>query len=345
MKAAVLHKGEKYLKVEDVPTKELSRGKVKVKIKCCGVCGSDLHLTVHKQFSINNYPVIMGHEASGVVEEVGEGVTKFKKGDRVVINAGVSCGECSYCNSGRPNYCLKKGVLGIDVDGAFAEEFISDEKNLNLLPDSIPFDQGAILADAVSTPYHALKYAGSMKEGEVAVVIGCGGLGIHGVTLARALGASKVVAVDIDRGALENAEKYKADELINVKEHRNLGKVLKEITGGVDVLCDYSGFYKNIEESVRAMNPGGRMVMVGIGRNQMNITYPMQIIDRMITITGSLGCDHRAIPELIQLYTDGKLDLSHSITSHHPLEEINDCLDNLYHRNGNPIRYIIEPGK
>jgi propanol-preferring alcohol dehydrogenase len=345
MKAAVLHKGEAHLKIEDVPERSLHKHQIRVNIKCCGVCGSDIHVTLHKQVSLKNYPVIMGHEASGVVVEVGEDVRKFKKGDRVVISSGVSCGVCKFCKSGRPNYCPQKGVLGFDVDGAFAEHIITEERYLCHLPDSIPFDRGAILADAVSTPYHALKYAGKLEKGDTVAVIGCGGLGIHAVTLAKALGAGKVIAVDIDRGALENAEKYKADECINAKEHRNVGKILKELSGGIDILCDFSGYYKNIEESVRAMNSNGRMVMVGIGKNSLKIGFPMQIVDKMITITGSLGCDERAIPELMDLYVSGKLDLSHSITSHHSLEEVNDCLENLHHRIGNPIRYIIEPSK
>ena len=91
------------------------------------------------------------------------------------------------------------------------------------------------------------------------------------------------------------------------------------------------------------MNPGGRMVIAGIGKNPLQVNFPFMLIDRQISIAGSLGCDSRAIPELIELYMSGKLDLSTSITSHHPLEDVNDCLEDLYHRKGNPIRFIITP--
>jgi propanol-preferring alcohol dehydrogenase len=108
-------------------------------------------------------------------------------------------------------------------------------------------------------------------------------------------------------------------------------------------MLDFSGHYSNIEDCIRAMNPGGRMVMAGIGKHPFKITFPFMVINKQISISGSLGCDSRAIPELIDLYMGGKLDISASITSHHPLEEVNQCLEDLHHRKGNPIRFIITP--
>ncbi|MCE9500916.1 MAG: zinc-binding dehydrogenase [Leptospira sp.] len=345
MRAAQLHSNETKLRINDVPTREPVGDEVKISVKCCGVCGSDVHLTVHKTVKLAHYPRILGHEASGVVKVTGENVSKFKKGDRVVISAGTSCGHCKHCIAGYYNLCEEVGVLGFEVDGAFAEEIIVKEKYLTILPDSIPFDQGAILADAVSTPYHALKYTGRLSPGESVAIFGCGGLGVHAIALARALGASRVVALDVDKGSLDNAGMYGADELIDLKTVKNPGKALKELTGGVDVVCDFSGRYENVEASVRAMNSGGRIVMVGIGRNKLEFSFPTTLIMKQITIAGSYGADFRTIPELIDLYLTGKLDLSKSITSHHPLEEVNECLENLYYRKNNPIRYIIEPGK
>ena len=343
MKAGVLYKNESHLKIEDVPVPDLGLNDVKINVKCCGICGSDIHMTIHKQVRLKHYPCILGHEASGVVIEIGELVTKFKKGDRVVISSGLGCGECKYCIAGKHNLCAKVEVLGYRMNGAFAEKVVIHERHVNLLPDKIPFDQGAILADAVSTPYHALKFVGKITPGDVVAVYGCGGLGIHAVILARALGASKVIALDVDKGALENAGKYKADELVDLKQVKHSGKTLRELTDGVDLMLDFSGHYSNIEDCVRAMNPSGRMVIAGIGKNPLQVNFPFMLIDRSISIAGSLGCDSRAIPELIDLYMSGKLDLSTSISSHHPLEDVNDCLEDLYHRKGNPIRFIITP--
>ncbi|HMU84805.1 MAG TPA: zinc-binding dehydrogenase [Leptospiraceae bacterium] len=343
MKAAVLYKDQTHLRIEDVPIPELKPGDVRVNIKCCGVCGSDIHMTIHKQVRLRHYPTILGHEASGVVTEVGSDVKKFKKGDRVVVCSGLGCGKCRQCLKGRHNLCPEINVLGAEMNGAYAEQITIEERHLYHLPDQIPFDQGAILADAVSTPYHALKFVGKIEPGEVVAVYGCGGLGIHAVTLARALGASKVIALDVDEGALDNAGKYKADEMIDLRRVRNSGKTLQELTGGVDLMLDFSGHYSNFEDAMRAMNPGGRMVMAGIGKHPFKLTFPFMVINKQISVLGSLGCDSRAIPELIDLYTSGRLDLSTSITSHHPLEDVNQCLENLYYRKGNPIRFIITP--
>ncbi|MCB1158632.1 MAG: alcohol dehydrogenase catalytic domain-containing protein [Leptospiraceae bacterium] len=343
MRAAVLHKNQTHLQIEEKALPQPGKNEVKVNIKCCGVCGSDVHLTVHKQIKLKHYPLTLGHEASGIVVSVGEGVSRFKKGERVVIAAGTSCGHCKFCEKGLWNLCPEVGVLGVDSDGAFAEEIMVQDRYLIHLPETIPFDEGAILADAVSTPYHALKYAGKIDAGEVVAIFGCGGLGIHAVLLAKVLGASKVIAFDVDRGALENAYSLGADEVLNLKEIKHSGKLLRELTNGVDLVCDFSGHYANIRDSLRAMNSGGRMVMVGIGKNSLEIPFPLMMVEKQISIIGSYGCDRRSIPELIDLYTQGKLNLKKSITSHHPLEEVNDCLENLYHRNGNPIRYIICP--
>lgn len=343
MKAAVLFSGESRLRIEDVKERSLRPGEIRVNIECCGVCGSDIHVTVHKTMKLKEYPRIMGHEASGIVAEISEGVSKFKVGDRVVISAGTSCGHCKKCDTGRENLCEEVGVLGFDADGAYAQSTIVPERCLVHLPDEIPFDKGAILADAVSTPYHALRFAGRMVEGEEVAITGCGGLGIHAVLLAKALGAARVVACDIDDGALENAKRLGATDVFNTKNEKHLGKFLKEKTGGLDLVLDFSGFYKNIEDGIRVLRPGGRAVMVGLGRGSLEIQMAPYLIYKQITLCGSYGSDSRALPELVALMKSGKLDLSQSITSHHPLEEVNDCLEDLYHRKGNPIRFIIQP--
>lgn len=345
MRAAILEQGKRSVEIREVEEETVHPGMVKVKIHSCGVCGSDVHLVLHGTLKCKHYPGIPGHEASGTVEEVGEGITKFKRGDRVVISAGTSCGKCSYCKTGRENLCKDLGVFGFDRRGSFAQFNIVEQRYLYHLPEEIPFDQGAILADAVSTPFHAIRYKGNIQESDNVAIIGTGGLGVHGVAIARAFSGGKLIAMDVDDASLENAAKYGADEFISIKKTKNPGKALKEVSGGggVDLLVDFSGYTSNIEESIRAMNPGGRIVMVGIGRNPLTIKIPFLIIEKMLTITGSYGSDRRAIPELIQLIQDKKLDLSQSITSHHPLEELNDCLEDLENRRKNPIRFIINP--
>ncbi|EQA38351.1 putative chlorophyll synthesis pathway protein BchC [Leptospira inadai serovar Lyme str. 10] len=343
MKAAVLESGKRSLEIKEVSVPPMEPTLVKVKIRACGICGSDIHLVLHGTLKCSHYPQIPGHEASGVVEEVGESVTKFKKGDRVVIAAGTSCGQCAHCLNGRENLCRNLGVFGFDRAGSFAEYNVVEERYLYHLPDAIPFEQGAILADAVSTPYNAIKFRGQIKDGDTVAIFGCGGLGIHAVAIARALTGGNVIALDVDQGALNNALAYGANEAINLREVKNAGKTLKEITKGVDLLADFSGRYSNIQESLRAMNSGGRMVLVGIGRDPLTFAIPFSIIEKQITIAGSYGSDRRAIPELIDLYTQGKLNLTKSITDVRKLDDINEGLRDLEDRKGNPIRFIISP--
>lgn len=343
MKAAVLPQGSRSLEIQDLDLPTLLPNQVKIKVKACGICGSDIHLVLHGKMKASYTPCVPGHETSGVVEEIGEEVTKFKKGDRVVVSAGTSCGKCKHCLAGRENLCEEIGVLGFNQRGGFAEYLQIEERYLHQLPDEIPFIEGAILADAVSTPYHAVKYQGEIKPGDTVAIIGCGGLGIHAVAIAKALGAGRIFAVDIDSGSLENAKAYGADELILVEKNMQVGKVLKEKSGGIDLLCDFSGYMPNIENSVRAMSRGGRIVLVGIGRNKLEIPMPFFLIERQIRITGSYGSDRRAIPELIQLYKDKKLSLTKSISGVHKLEETNEFLHALEEKKGNPIRFIINP--
>lgn len=343
MKAAVLPQGSRSLEIQELDLPTLLPNQVKIKVKACGICGSDIHLVLHGKMKATYTPCVPGHETSGVVEEVGEQVTRFKKGDRVVVSAGTSCGKCKHCLAGRENLCEEIGVLGFNQRGGFAEYLQIEERYLHNLPDEIPFTEGAILADAVSTPYHAVKYQGEIKPGDTVAIIGCGGLGIHAVAIAKALGAGRIFAVDIDSGSLENAKSYGADELILVEKNMQVGKVLKEKSGGIDLLCDFSGFMPNIENSVRAMNRGGRIVLVGIGRNKLEIPMPFFLIERQIRITGSYGSDRRAIPELVQLYKDKKLSLTKSISGVHKLEDTNEFLHALEEKKGNPIRFIINP--
>ncbi len=343
MKAAQLLSGKRELEIVERSLPPVGPKQVKIRVKACGVCGSDVHLVLHGTMKCSAYPRIPGHEVSGIVQELGEGCERFQVGDRVVVAAGTSCGQCGPCLEGHENLCNQVGVFGFDRDGGYAEEMIVDERYLNRLPESIPFPVGAILADAVSTPYHAIRYRGDLRPGNTTAIFGTGGLGIHAVAVAKALGAGRIIALDIDDGALQNAEACGADELVNLRNAKNPGKTLKEVSGGVDVLLDFSGVARNVAESVRAMNRGGRMVLVGIGRSPLQFSMPFMLIERQITVSGSYGSDRRALPELIELVSSGRLDLSRSVTSVHRLEEANDCLHALEERRGNPIRFVLEP--
>lgn len=341
MKAAVLHKGARELSIEEVKDPERKKGEVRVQVEACGLCGSDLHITIHPIIKLKEFPRIPGHEAAGTVLECDE-ESELRPGQRVVISAGTSCGHCSACLAGKENLCPEVGVLGFDRDGAFAEQIVVRESNVFALPDSIHIHQGAILADAVSTPYHALKYTGEFEPGQAVAIAGCGGLGIQAVLLAKAMGASRVIGIDIDSGALENAKRAGADEVYDGSDMRGVIRDIQK-AGSIDIVCDYSGVFANADLLLRTLRPAGRMVLVGLGRGEMRIGLPTVAIYRSLSIRGSYGSDRRALPELIDLVAEGRLDLSSSISGAFGLESLNQCIHDLYHRRGNPVRFIIEP--
>lgn len=155
MKAAVFHGPERGLVVEDVPVPTVRPGEVLIKVAACGACHTDLHYIEHGVPTFKKPPIILGHEASGIVEEVGAGVTNVRKGQRVLIPAVLTCGRCVACRQGRENICAEMKMLGNHFDGAYAEYVAVPSKDLLDLPESIPLAEASIIADALSTPFHA----------------------------------------------------------------------------------------------------------------------------------------------------------------------------------------------
>ncbi|GIX42339.1 MAG: alcohol dehydrogenase [Leptospiraceae bacterium] len=341
MKAALYYKNNKKLIIKDISIEDPKDNEVQVKVMACGICGSDLHL-IHGILKPIKDPIIPGHEASGVIEKVGKNVKQFKIGDRVVISAGTSCGKCDFCKNHQENLCEEVGVLGFNRDGAFAQYINIPETNIALLPENIPFEEGAILADAVSTPYHAIKYAGNFQKGQNILIIGCGGLGIHAIKIAKALEANQIYAFDIDEFALENAKKAGANHVYNSKHIKDtIKKIQKEIK--FSLILDFTGNYEFIEPLLRLLYSGGKYILVGLSKKELQIKIPALIVFRSLSICGSYGSDSRALPELIQLYQENKLNLKDSISGIYPLEEINECFEKLEKRINNPIRLVIAP--
>ena len=183
-----------------------------------------------------------------------------------------------------------------------------------------------------------------MKPAESVLIAGCGGLGIHGVMIAGALKANRILALDVDDGALSNARRAGAQETYNAREMKRTMQKIRA-AGDLDLIVDFSGVYSNAEYLIRGLRPGGRYVMVGLGKGTLGFSMPPYMIYKELSIRGAYGSDSRSMPELIEHLHSGRLDLTMSITSRHPLSEINQCLHKLDSRDENPIRYIIEPQK
>ncbi|MFQ5918009.1 MAG: zinc-binding dehydrogenase [Candidatus Binatia bacterium] len=341
-KAARFYDAGKPLVLEEVPIPELGPRDVLVDIKASGICGTDVHIALEGSIQPPSTPITLGHEASGVIAEVGVEVIKWKVGDRVSIYPQEACGECYWCRSGQESRCTGAKVLGLHIDGGFAEYLKVAARSLIRLPVEIPFEQGAIVPDAVATPFHAITARGGLQAGETVAIFGCGGLGIHGIRIAKLCGASKIIAVDVSEGALERAREAGADYTVNAGSESPARKIRSLTNGrGVDLSLEFVGLQTTIDQSVKSLQMGGKAVIVGIGPQKIETLPPSVFVYGEYQLIGSFGSNIADVEKVIRLVASGRLDLSRSITAKLPLEEINTGLERLQKKIGNPIRIVV----
>ncbi len=340
LKAAIFEEAGKPLRVDEVPVPALGPGEVLVRVAACGICHTDLHYIDHGVPTFKAPPLILGHEASGVVEEVGPEVEKIGRGDRVLIPAVVTCGTCVYCRSGRENICERQAMFGNHIDGAYAQYVKAPAKDLLLLPPELPLEEACIIADAISTPFHAVTNRGQVRPGDQVVVFGCGGIGINIVQIAASLGAV-VYAVDLREEKLELARKLGAHETMNPQEVPQVSKVIKQRTGGgADVAFEAIGKPETILQAFDSLRKGGRLCIVGYSHLPAEFNVAKIMFFEM-EVVGSLGCRPVDYPRIIEMVRLGKLRLEPLISHRLPLDEINHGLDLV--RQGIGVRNIVLP--
>jgi propanol-preferring alcohol dehydrogenase len=340
MKAAIFHGSNQPLTIEDVPTPTPGPGEILVKIAACGVCHTDLHYLDHGVPTFKKPPLILGHEASGTVAALGAGVTRWKEGDRVLLPAVYGCGQCRMCRTGRENVCDNMVMFGNNVDGAYAEFMLAPAKDALAMPPEVPLIEGAIIADATTTPYHAVVNRGRVQPGDTVVVIGCGGIGLNLVQIAAAVGA-RVIAVDIVDQKLQWACQFGASAGVNAKGVERLDKELRKLTGGgADVAFEAIGNPATQEQAFSAVRTGGRVVLVGSSDKPMTLNTGRAMY-REIEIIGSLGCRAVDYPRVLELVRQGKIKVAELVTARFALDDINAAFDTL--RRGEGIRSVIVP--
>lgn len=326
MKAAVFHGPGKSLQVEDVQVPSLERGDVLVRTAACGVCATDLHY-MHGTPTFKKPPLILGHEVSGLVEEVSDGVVGYSEGERVLVPAVLSCGSCANCRDGRDNICERMAMVGNDIDGGFAEFLRVPARTLFKLPAELPLQESAVISDALSTPFHAVKNRGMVRAGDLVAIFGCGGVGLNAVQIAAAFGAT-VVAVDIDDKKLELAKRLGASATFNSKEV-DVVKEIKSLTGGrVDVAFEIVGRPEVLELAFSSVKTGGRLVSVGSSERNWDFRVG-RLMYREMSVVGSFGCRSSEYPRIIEMVRSGRLKLDPVISRKLPLEEVNVALQNL----------------
>ncbi|MBM3326479.1 MAG: zinc-binding dehydrogenase [Calditrichaeota bacterium] len=343
MKAAVFNGPKQPLEIKEVPTPKPGPGEILVKVAACGVCHTDLHYIDHSVPTFKPPPMILGHEASGTVAELGAGVTKWKVGDQVLLPAVLSCGICRQCRLGRENICDDMKMFGNHIDGAYAEYVLAPAKDALTVPPGVPLVEGSIIADAVSTPFHAVVNRAQVKPGDWVAVFGCGGVGINCVQVAAAVGAS-VIAIDALPEKLELAKKLGAQEVINPADAGGrIDKAVKKLIGdGVDVAFEAIGKPETIAAAFSTIRKGGMCVVIGY--THLPVELPAsKIMFFEQGVIGSLGCRPVDYPRIIEMARIGKIKIKELVTARFPLERINDAFDLL--RRGDPatLRSVIIP--
>jgi 6-hydroxycyclohex-1-ene-1-carbonyl-CoA dehydrogenase len=341
MKAAVFHGGGRPLTIEDVPEPVPKPGEILVRVAACGVCHTDLHYLDHGTPTFHPPPLILGHEISGTVVALGPGADGVAPGDRVLLPAVLTCGACTMCRTGRENICERSVMLGNHVHGGYAELVVAPAKDVHRLPGSLPLEESAIIADALTTPYHAVVHRAGVTPGDWVVVIGCGGIGLNLVQVAAMTGG-RVIAVDLSDEKLERACALGAEHTLNPRRATRLDKEIRALTGGAgaDIALEAVGKAATQEQALAALRTGGRLVLVGYSPETLPLNAG-RVMFRELEVVGSLGCRPVDYARVIALAANGKLRVAALVSHRFPLDRIADAFDAL--RSGAAIRAIVVP--
>jgi D-arabinose 1-dehydrogenase-like Zn-dependent alcohol dehydrogenase len=331
------------LTVEEVPVPQPGPLEVLVKVDACGICLSDVHL-IDGGIPAVIPEVTPGHEASGTVVATGDLATGWKPGRRATLAGGRPCGQCAMCTTGRIDQCNAFQIMGFHYDGAWAEYVVVPFFTLAPLPDRIPAEHAAILADAVATPYAALSERAALRPGEAVGLWGIGGLGTHAVQIARLLGAGTIIAVDPLASARDRALKLGADVAIDPTTQDVETEVRKATGGaGLDVAVDLIGKNSVLKEGLSCLAPRGRLVMVGLSIEPLEFGPGILLGVQRQSILGHLGYEKRHLDDLITLLANDRLDLSASISDVIPLTDVADGVRRLAEKEGDPVRIVVRP--
>ncbi|MBP3036066.1 S-(hydroxymethyl)mycothiol dehydrogenase [Arthrobacter sp. zg-ZUI100] len=355
VQAVVVKEKNAPVSLETILVPDPGPGEALVDILTCGVCHTDLH---YKQGAINDdYPFLLGHEATGVVAAVGPDVTEVAPGDRVVLNWRAVCGECRACRKGEPQYCfnthnatqkmtLEDGTeltaaLGI---GAFAEKTLVAAGQCTKVDDDVDAAAVGLLGCGIMAGIGAAINTGGVQRGESVAVIGCGGVGIAAVAGAQLAGATTIIAVDIDAKKLELAKAQGATHVINSKEEDPVEAIRALTSGnGADVVIDAVGRPETYKQAFYARDLAGRVVLVGVPNPEMKIELPLaDVFGRGGSLKSSWYGDclpSRDFPMLVEQYKLGRLDLDAFVSERIGLGDIEEAFTKMH--DGKVLRSVV----
>ncbi len=348
MKAAVLRTPGQPMEIEEISISKPQGREVLVRLQAVGVCHSDLHVLTG-DFP-QPLPAILGHEAAGIVEQVGPDVRHVKAGDRVIVCLTFHCGHCEQCLGGNSHRCFPAEANRADDEpprfyrgeesisafmsmGAFAEQMLVHDSGVVPIRDDMPFDRACLIGCGVTTGFGAATRTAGVRPGDTVAVIGCGGVGLSAINGAAVAGAARIIAIDMVPSKLEMAKLFGASDGIDASQG-DVAKQVKELTQGrgVDHAIEAIGLKQTIEDAFRILAKGGIATVVGMARPDTRIELPALAFLQERKIQGSMMGGVRTtvdIPRYVDLYLDGRLHLDQLISRRRPLAEINEAFDDM----------------
>ena len=303
----------KQIRFDTVPVPQAGPGQVLVKIKRIGICGSDIHV-YHGTHPYTSYPITQGHEVSGQVAALGEGVTQFQVGQRVTIEPQVYCGECYPCTHGKYNLCEHLKVMGFQTTGTASEYFAVDASKITPLPEGMSYDEGAML-EPLAVTVHAAKRAGDIA-GKRVCVLGCGPIGILLIQSLKAFGAAEVMATDVSDYRLGLAKACGADYMINTKNH-DFGKALVECFGPdkADVIYDCAGNDITMDQAIQNARKGSVIILVAVYAGLAHCDLA-KLNDSELDLNTTMMYRHEDYVDAIRFVNEGKIQLKPLMSKH-----------------------------
>jgi L-iditol 2-dehydrogenase len=343
VKALVL-KSYMDLQVEDVPKPGVEADEVLIRVRACGICGSDVH-GMDGSTGRRIPPIVMGHEAAGEIAEVGAGVSAWKAGDRVTFDSTIYCGICWHCKRGEVNLCENRRVVGVSCqdyrqNGAFAQFIAVPARILYRLPEGVSYEQAA-LVEAVSVAAHAVGRS-PVKPGCTAMVVGSGMIGLLVIQILKARGCAQIIAVDPDPERLALARKFGATTTLDSASADVAGTARKLASGmGVDVAFEAVGLSATVKTALDSTRKGGSVVLVG--NLSPTVDLPLQsVVTREITLLGTCASAGE-YPECMRMIADGTVDVGAFLSAVAPLEEGASWFNRLHSREKGLMKVLLAP--
>ncbi len=344
MQALVLT-DKKQFELQSLPTPTPGPDEVLIAVRACGICGSDVH-GMDGSTGRRRPPIVMGHEAAGVIAGLGSNVTGWSTGDRVTFDSTISCGHCPHCRRGEVNLCDHRRVLGVSCEeyrqaGAFADYVVVPARILYRLPDSLSFEEAALI-EPFTIAFHAVRRH-PVRLNDSALIIGCGMIGLALLQTTRLAGFGRIVAVDTAADRLRQAKELGADDIVNSAEGDALATLLRLTEGrGFDHAFEAVGIAPTVDLAVRAARKGGAVTLVG--NVTPSVPMPLQlVVTRELSLAGSCASAGE-YPACLDLMARGALSAKPLLSAVAPLHEGASWFDRLYRREPGLLKVILAPG-